>query len=207
MNPLESVLRPLTAMMNRQIQARSPARDLSAELDGRVFAIRVRDTALAAYVIVGKEQVALASSVDGDPDVVICGSLLALARLAGADGEALIRDGSVELSGDALLAQQFRKLMHYGRPDLEEELSHLVGDVAAHGIGNFARGLEGWARNAGKTISQDVSEYLQEERRTVPGRFEVQSFGEKVDSLRDDVARFEARLRIIETNSAPQGGS
>ena len=48
MNPLESLLRPAAAMINRQIGAMTPARELCAELDGRVFAMRVPDTALTA---------------------------------------------------------------------------------------------------------------------------------------------------------------
>lgn len=200
MDPLLSLFRPLVAMMNRRIQATTPARKLCAELDGRVFAVRVRDTGLAAYFVVESSQMLLATGVDAEPDVILCGSLLALAGLPGEDGEKLIRDGSVELSGDAVLAQQFRKLLRYGRPDLEEELSHLVGDAAAHNIGNLARGLEGWVRGAGETLSKNVSEYLQEERRTLPGRVEVEAFGEKVVALRDDVARFEARLRNVAAN-------
>ncbi len=204
MDALETILRPVTALMNRQIQAKTPARELCTELDGCVFAVRVKDTALAAYFVVGPERVFLTTAVDGQPDVIICGSLLALARLAGTDGEKLIRDGSVELTGDALLAQQFRKLMNYGRPDLEEELSGLVGDIAAHGVGNFVRGVGEWGRKTGRTLSQNMSEYLQEESRAVPGRYEVESFRDKVGTLRDDVARFEARLKNMESESGPQ---
>lgn len=204
MDALETFLRPLASLMNRQIQAKTPARELCIELDGRVFAVRVKDTGLAAYIVVGPDQVFLNSRIDGDPDVVICGSLLALAQLAGADGEALIRDGSVELTGDALLAQKFQKLMNYGRPDMEEELSTLIGDVAAHSVGNLVRGVEAWGREAGKTVSQNLSEYLQEESRAVPSRYELASFQKKVSTLRDDVARFEARLKNVEDEFNPE---
>lgn len=207
MNALEAILRPLANVMNRQIQARTPARELCAELDGRVFAVRVRNTALAAYFVIGPAQVFLYTQIDADPDVVICGSLLSLARLAGSDNETPFRDGSVDLSGDALLAQQFRKLLNYGRPDLEEELSAVVGDVVAHNMGNLVRGAAAWGRQATSTLAQNIGEYFQEESRSVPSRYELDSFSAEVSTLRDDVARFEARLKLIETQSAPQGQS
>jgi ubiquinone biosynthesis protein UbiJ len=124
--------------------------------------------------------------------------------MAGPAGEAVIRNGDVELSGDALVAQDFQKLLQYGRPDFEEELASVVGDVAAHGIGEFFRSVGEWGREARTTIHQNVGEYLQEESRSVPTRDEVGAFQEEVDTLRDDVARFEARLNAIDPASSSQ---
>lgn len=198
MSSLEALLRPATSMINRQIEAKTPARELCAKLADRVMAIRVRNTAIAIYLLVDNNQVRLSSDYEQDPDVVVSGSLLALTRLAGPAGEAVIRDGDVELSGDALLAQDFQKLLRYGRPDIEEELSGVVGDVAAHGIGTLFRNVGEWGREARATMRQNIGEYLQEESRAVPTRDEVDIFRGQVDTLRDDVARFEARLKTVE---------
>ncbi len=198
MNALESLLRPATSMINRQIEAKTPARQLCSELEGKVLALRVPNTALAMYLVVQGEQVLISGSFCDDPDVVIAGSVVSLARLAGPAGENLIRAGDVEISGDAILAQRFQKLLRYGRPDLEEELSGMIGDMAAHGIGEFVRGVGKWGREAGSTMRQNIGEYLQEESRSVPGRYEVDNFRSDVNTLRDDVARFEARLVKLE---------
>jgi ubiquinone biosynthesis protein UbiJ len=74
----------------------------------------------------------------------------------------------------------------------------VVGDAAAHGVGEFVRGIGRWGREAGSTMQQNVGEYLQEEIRAVPGRHEVEAFRQDVRTLRDDVARFEARLNQLE---------
>lgn len=205
MDALATLFRPVAAMMNRQISLTTPARELCEQLDGRVFAVRVRDTALAAYFLVRADGVSLDSASDQEPDVLLCASLLSLARLAGPNGEELIRDGSVELTGDALLAQQFRRLLSYGRPDVEEELSGLVGDVVAHNIGKAARGFAHWGREVRDTMAQNVGEYLTEERHTVPGRIEVETFRDEVNRLRDDVARFDAKLRKSESAAMEPG--
>ena len=198
MNPLETLLRPLAALLNRQIQAKTPARELCAALQDRVFAVRVKETSLAMFIIVGPGEIFLTGECSDDPDVVVSGSLLSLARLAGRDGDAVIRDGVVDLTGDAELATQFQKLLRYGRPDLEEELSGAVGDVVAHTVSEFARNVGRWGTGVRSTMRQNVTEYLQEESRTVPSRYEADVFRKRVESLRDDVARFEARVKRLE---------
>lgn len=194
MDPLETLLRPLAALLNRQIQANTPAREVCVDLDGRVLAVRVRDTSLAMFIIVDSAEIHLASEYGNDPDVVLTGSLLSLARLASAGSDAEIRGGMIDLTGDAGIAQQFQKLLRYGRPDLEEELSGALGDVVAHNVGEIARGIASWGREARATMRQNVAEYLQEESRSVPSRYEFDSFRNSVESLRDGVARVEARL-------------
>jgi len=202
MDALESLLRPVGQLINRQIAARTPARELCTELDGRVFALRVPHSALALYFIASKEGLSLSTDYIDEPDVVLSGSPLALARLAGPAGEDLIRDGTVQMSGDAVLGRRFQKLLRYGRPDLEEELSGVVGDIAAHRVGEAVRGVGRWAREVRATMRQNVSEYLQEESRAVPARHEVAAFGEDVQALRDDVARLEARISNLEQDRA-----
>ena len=43
------------------------------------------------------------------------------------------------MTGDTDIAEQFRDLLRFATPDLEEELSRLVGDPLAHQAGNAAR--------------------------------------------------------------------
>ena len=206
MDTLEALFRPLTTLINRQIKATTPARELCAELDGKVIAVRVKDTALAMYFCICPDEIALFGDFDGEPDVIIGGSILTLARLAGTTGEEALRRGSLELTGDAEVAQAFQKLLGYGKPDIEEELSGIIGDVAAHRLGELARSVGNWGREAGSTLRQNISEYLQEERRDVPSRYEIEAFTRHVDALRDDVARFEARLRRLERTGAVRPG-
>jgi len=199
---METLLEPLATMFNRQIAARMPARELCRDLDGRTLALRVTDTGLAMYLRVDAGQLVLLGDDAAEPDIVASGSLISLARLGGPAGEDLIRSGAVEFSGNAELAGRFRKLLRYGRPDLEEELSGVVGDVIAHGIGELMRGVGDWARAAQTTLQRNLGEYLQEERRVVPSRYESDFFRHRVNSLRDDVARLEARLNKLEEGRA-----
>jgi ubiquinone biosynthesis protein UbiJ len=194
MNPLEAALRPVASVLNRNIRETTPARELCAKLDGTVVAIRVRDTALTAWFLVHDDTLELTTEHEGEPDVAITGSLITLARLAGNAGLDVIRKGDLEISGDAHSAERFQRLLTFAKPDLEEELSTVVGDAAAHRVGEIVRGIGQWGRDARSTMGDNIREYLQEESRDAPSRYEVDRFAGDVGRLRDDVERLAARI-------------
>lgn len=198
MNPLDAVLRPVASVLNRNIRETTPAKALCRKLDGAVIAVRVRDTALATWFIVHDEVLELVSDHDAEPDVLITGSLITLARMAGNSGLTALRKGELEITGDAHTAERFQRLLTLARPDVEEELSAIVGDAAAHRMGEVARGLGSWAREARATMGANIREYLQEESRDVPSRYEADRFARDVGTLRDDVDRLEARITRLQ---------
>jgi ubiquinone biosynthesis protein UbiJ len=200
MDALERLLQPLATLANRQIRMKTPARELAQELQGSVVGVRVKNTALAMYFHVADGEMSVTGDFEGVPDAVITGSLFTLAQMAGQSGESAVRDGSLELAGDAALAQSFQRLLRHARPDIEEELSGVIGDVAAHGLGELARSVTDWSREARSTLRRNLSEYLQEESRAVPTRYEADRFRGEVEAMRDDVARLEARVKRLEQN-------
>lgn len=200
MDALEAALRPIASLLNRNISESTPARELSLKLSGTIVAVRVRDTALAAYFVVHDDTLNVVASSSEEPDVVITGSIITLARMAGQSGEAAIRDGSLDLTGDAEAASQFQQLLAFAKPDIEEELSGIVGDVAAHRLGEIARGVSRWGRGARSTMGANIREYLQEESRDAPSRYEADKFSSGVSTLRDDVDRVEARINRLLDN-------
>jgi ubiquinone biosynthesis protein UbiJ len=206
LDSLRIILQPVASLLNRQIRVQTPARLLCESLNGTSAAIRVRNTSLVAYLLIDSGQVCLAGEYTLEPDVVISGTLVSLLQLAGSANEDLIRRGDLELTGDAHVATQLKKLLVLARPDAEEELSRLVGDVAAHGIGSVVRGIGKWGRDARGVLRQNISEYLQEESRALPSRYEVERFRGRVELLRDDVARLEARIRRLEPPPATTRG-
>ncbi|MDJ0918305.1 MAG: SCP2 sterol-binding domain-containing protein [Woeseiaceae bacterium] len=197
MSPLESMMRPLARLLNRNIRDSIEARALCDKLDGQVVAIGVRDTALTVYFVMEKGEIDLRTEVERDPDAAVTGSLIGLTSMAAGGGEDMIRSGSIELSGDALTAQAFQKLLERAKPDIEEELSGVIGDTAAYRAGELARGLGRWSKAARETMGQNIREYLQEESRELPSRSEVEAFGGDVNTLRDDVERLAARVQRL----------
>jgi len=198
MDALEALFRPVTTILNRNIAQSTPARELCSRLDDKSVVIRVRNTALSLSFGFEDGVVRLTSELPAEPDVVITGSLVTLAKVARGGGAAELRDGSLDVTGSAAVADAFRELLGHAKPDVEEELSALIGDVAAHRLGEIARGLGNWARQAQATLESNVREYLQEESRNLPSRYEVERFRRDLNVLRDDLERAEARLKRLE---------
>lgn len=191
-------LTPLESLLNRNIAASSAARALCRRLDAKVMALHVEGLPLSIYFKSQGEQMSLDTQHEGTPNATLSGTPLSLLSMAGPAPEAALRTGTVHIQGDAEVAQTFSELLKQARPDLEEELSRVIGDVAAHQVGNIARSALGFARRAADTFTQNVAEYLQEEGRDAPSRTEADEFVTGVDKLRDDVDRLEARLALLE---------
>ena len=197
-DPLETLLRPVVQVLNKNIPEVTRAQELCTKLNGTTVAIRVKDTALAAYFSIEEDSIALSSALGSDPDVCISGSFLTLARMAANSDASAIRDGSLEMTGDAETAQAFQELLAAAKPDLEEGISTIVGDAAAHSIGEVGRNVGRWASDARSTMGANIREYLQEESRDAPSRYEADQFAERVGVLRDDVERLAARVTRLQ---------
>jgi ubiquinone biosynthesis accessory factor UbiJ len=194
------LLTPFENLLNRNIAGSSAARAMCRRLQGKVLALKFEGIPLNLFLRVEAEQIAVTSQSDATPNATLTGTPLAFARLIGPKPEDALRAGSVHISGDAEAAQAFSELLQLTRPDLEEELSRLIGDVPAHQVGQAARSALGFARRAVDTFTQNVSEFLQHESRDAPSRTEADEFSSSVDKLRDDVERLEARLSLLERN-------
>ena len=188
------LLRPFEAIINRNIAASARARGLLAQVAGRSIEIRVTATPLSFRVSAGAEGIAIASAGDAAADATIEGTPLTFARLATGDAMQTLRAGGAQVSGDGEIAQTFQKLFEAARPDFEEELSRVTGDVAAHRLAGLARGAVAFGRRARDTFAQNTAEYLTEESRALPTRLEVDEFLADVDRLREATDRLDARV-------------
>jgi ubiquinone biosynthesis protein UbiJ len=106
----------------------------------------------------------------------------------------------VKIEGDADFANTISQLSQSVRWEAEEDLSKLVGDVAATRlVGGARRAFEG-ARALHRTLSENAAEYFLEENPTLVRAQAVTDFAGDVVRLRDDVERLAKR---IEKLSAP----
>lgn len=195
-------LTPLESVLNRNIAGSSAARSLCKRLEGKVLALRFTGLPLSISFQSDGERMTLETAQPQAASATLSGTPLSFLQLAGATPETALRTGAVHIEGDAEVAQTFSELLRAARPDLEEELSRIVGDVAAHQVGNVARSMLAFGRRTADTFAQNVAEYLQEEGRDLPTRTEADEFIVGVDKLRDDVERLQARLSLIEARKA-----
>jgi len=192
------LLRPLERALNRQIAASGRARALLADLDGRSMELRFAATPFRIRLAATADALSVRPAADEPADAVIEGTPLSFLRLATGEAMQSIRAGGMDVRGDAEIAEGFRRLLDAARPDLEEELSRVTGDVAAHYLARFARDALDFGRRAGDAFARNLGEYLTEESRDLPVRLEVEEFLAGVDRLREAVDRLETRIAAAE---------
>jgi len=192
------LLRPLERALNRQIAASGRARALLADLDGRSMELRFAATPFRIRLAATADALSVRPAADEPADAVIEGTPLSFLRLATGEAMQSIRAGGMDVRGDAEIAEGFRRLLDAARPDLEEELSRVTGDVAAHYLARFARDALDFGRRAGDAFARNIGEYLTEESRDLPVRLEVEEFLAGVDRLREAVDRLETRIAAAE---------
>lgn len=203
--PFSALLGPINAAMNRNVEQSGRATTIAQQLEGRALALEFAGTPVTLLFRVADGRIAIGMRGDDETaDATLTGSPLSLLSMVGPDAEERFRGSSIKIAGDAEVAQRFRDLLQQAQPDLEEELSRVVGDVAAHQVASFARGFFDWGRKAADSLSANVAEYLQEEGRDVPARVEVEEFLEAVDQLREATDRLEARLARAESRLQPK---
>jgi ubiquinone biosynthesis protein UbiJ len=202
-NPVNAVFSRLAAILNRNVAQSSRARTAAERLEGRVLSLALEGTPLTLFFRVAEGRITIDTQHEGVADASLSGTPLSLLSMVGPGAEERLRGSGIRIAGDAEVAQRFRELLEYAQPDFEEELSRVIGDVAARQVANIARGFFDWGRKAADSLSMNVAEYLQEEGRDVPTRVELDEFLEAVDQLRDAADRLEARIARLE----PRRGS
>jgi len=195
-------------LLNRYLRLDPDALHRLEPMHGRVISLEVVGLGLRWYLVPGPAGVQVLSRFEGTPDCTLAGTPLDLAHMGSERNSAdQLFSGAVEISGDTELGHGFGKLLAGLDIDWEEQLSGLTGDLLAHRIGNLARGLLRWGSDSLAALQQDLPEYLQEEVRLLPGRYEVEEFLSEVDRLRDDLERLEQRVRRIGDRRVAQGKS
>ena len=95
------------------------------------------------------------------------------------------------ISGATPLADEVRYLARHLRWDAEEELSRIVGDVAAHRLADGVRAFIGWQRDSAIRIGEALVDYAVQERGALVRRTEL-------GQLAGDIERFAQALEALE---------
>jgi ubiquinone biosynthesis protein UbiJ len=185
-------------MLNEQIEASTAARERLAELEGKRFGVTVAGTSLKFSAEAVSGSMLLEHGTGTGVDVEIRGGAIDLLKLARSANLSDLRDSGCTLSGDISVAEQFADLLRLAIPEPEALLADWIGDMPAHALGQAARGLAGWGGRARNAFEQNLAEYLQEEKPTLIPPALAKEFSREVDRIRDDVARAERRIELLE---------
>lgn len=195
-------LASIEALWNRGIAGSAQAAILAQRLDGTAIRIDIEGlTAVRAGIANGSLALTAVDGPDVSPtaaDATISGSPLALAALVRGAARDMGTSAAVQVRGDAEIANSYRQLFARARPDLEEEMSRVIGDLPARRLSQLAVQTLTWARRARRTARENVAEYLKEESRDLVNNAELREFLQGVDEIREMADRIEARLTRLE---------
>lgn len=148
--------------------------------------------------VVGTDGLLQASN--DEPAATLRIPLLAAPRLLLHD-EAALRE--IHISGDSDFAAELGKVLLKLQWDAEEDLSRLVGDVAANRLAQAGRALFGQRGRWLQNLAENLAEHWTEEQPLIAKRAAIGQFSADVDTLRNDVERLEKRLARLTSRTTP----
>ena len=199
---LESLHFPAIKFFNRVLSDYPAARVRLQVHQGKVIAVQVGPVASRMRITRDGEMELVGATGNGAtslaPDVSLVIPLALLPRLATKDPAAI---SQIVFTGDSELAATMSDIARNIEWDIEEDLSRIVGDIAAHRIVESAHRAGAWRADAGQRLTANVAEYLTEEWCAFITSRELEELARQNESLRDDIARLDARLFKIKSNA------
>lgn len=186
-----------TAFINHLLHSAGWARDELKAFAGRTVRFEIAPFALALTVLENGEVAPAAT--DAVPAVTIRLTPGLMLRFSARD-ESAWRE--VDIAGDADFASAIHRLARNLQWDVEEDLSRVFGDVAAHRMAQTGRTIQRWGEQALENTSRSFAEYWTEEQPLIAATRDLAAFNRAVDQLRDDVARVEQRVANLRGHRA-----
>lgn len=104
----------------------------------------------------------------------------------------------VKIEGDADFANTIAQLSQTVRWDAEEDLSKVVGDIAAVKIVSGANKVAKTVKSTAQKLAENTAEYLLEENPVLVRPLAVSEFSKEIIRLRDDIERLTKRIERLE---------
>ena len=196
--PALEVFRPLVgAVVNQILQTDPHIVKYLSPLEGKLLAVEITELPFF-FLWVNKGEAQLLWETSERPDGTIRAGLFATVHAKTRQNAHLFHDSSIyEVLGDSDTVRAVRIFLSGFEPDLEEQLAGFVGDALAHKAGQSVRAAAEWTRNANRSVNQNFSEYLQEERQVLVTRPRVERHLDEVARLQQGVDALEKRLTLL----------
>ncbi|CAK2957253.1 ubiquinone biosynthesis protein UbiJ [Vibrio crassostreae] len=168
-----------------------------SRLKGQIIQVNLKELN-KTLTFVFSQQIDVLSEYEGQPDCYLSLNLSVLPELREQSNiTKLIKQDKLILEGDIQLAQKFAQLMTDCKPDLEEWLSRVTGDVVAHTLVQGVKNVGGFVAKQASKHQSHVAQVLTEEWKIAPAPLEVAHFCDQVDDVKSSAARLEAKLNAL----------
>jgi len=107
----------------------------------------------------------------------------------------------IAVSGDTDFASVLNFIWRNAYWDIEQDLSRVFGDIAAHRLVMTGKAVDQWRSRSIDSITRSLAEYWTEEQPLIARTYDIEEFNREVDRLRDDTARLQKRLENLISRS------
>ena len=192
----------IVAVLNRYIEADQERAAGLDQITGKLIRLYIREIDKTISLRIGQRYLQEEIDSDVEADVEISISLKILPEfLMGADQDKLIKNGGIEIKGDAHIASVFQNTLREIEIDWEEMVSKYTGDAVAYQIGRGAKAVHSFGRSLRDNMRQDLRDYLQDNVQAAATQDEVDQFIKDVDKVRAKADRLEARLNRLQNRN------
>ena len=180
---------PFAAAVNHLLQGASWACDRLKPFAGKTVRFNLAPFAVTLAIRDSGEVADAAASGAADASFALTPGIAL--RMLAADSNAW---QEVAFEGDTALAREILAIAQNLKWDIEEDLSRVFGDIAAHRMVEAGARLRRWQIDTFDSIARSAVAYWTEEQPLIASRQDIDQFLRDVDTLRDDVARVEQRV-------------
>jgi ubiquinone biosynthesis accessory factor UbiJ len=167
--------------------------------NGKVIQFDLTDIKQQFYLVIEATTIFVYTIYTETPHTIIRGSCLALSKQIKSSSSG----SELSIEGDVELAQDLQLLLKNLDINWEEYLSYFLGDVVTHRISQTLQQVKSSTHSFKQRGLEDLLEFIQEEKRFLPTKEEVEDFYEDLGQCRHAIDRLEARLMRLKESIKP----
>ena len=103
----------------------------------------------------------------------------------------------ITIKGDIDLAKEVSEILKKIKWDVEEDLSKIIGDVAANRLGVMGGKFLNESKKVTISIAEAFKEYWEEEKPLIAKKTRVHQFLAEIDNISEDTERIEAKINNL----------
>lgn len=190
------ILSAQEAILNRYLNLDPESQKHLHELSGKV--VKIKWGHVTYYWLFKSDSIYVSKDYNGPVDLILRGSTFDFLRLVFTKSDKALTDIPLQVVGDMEFAKQFKDFFSNLEVDYEEQLSKIVGDGIAYPMTQILKAISLRAKQSLESLSHNLTNYVQREKNWLVSDEELQFFFSDVDDIRDDCARLEFRIKMLE---------
>ena len=185
----------LEKIINRALRYDPAALSKLAAIKNQIIEVSCEDWKIRFFILCESDGLHFEKKISGAATTIITGSLNNFLHIfmKGADTKTVF-EYPIDIQGSTHTVEVLRDIFKNIDIDLEERLSHFLGDALAHQLFYHAKKTRKAVANAGDKLFEQTKEYIHCESRHVVTKKQAEKFYSEIAKLRDDVERIEVKI-------------